>query len=140
MVGGVAEGNTAGYPSQDRTGVRHVTVLIDLRGVLGGVVLELLKDAYGAGAVGEVPSGVPLAHAVNQTRPKVVVTALDDDADPAVAPRVLTRLLEDHPRLRILVVEGGGRSGSLWELRPTRTRLGELSPQLLIRAIHGDRR
>jgi hypothetical protein len=119
--------------------VRHVTVLIDLRGVLGGVVLELLKDAYGAGAVREVPRGVPLAQAVDQIRPEVVVTMLGDDADPGVAPRVLTRLLDDHPRLRILVVEDGGQSGSLWELRPARTRLGELSPRLLVRAIHDER-
>ncbi|OJF14213.1 hypothetical protein [Couchioplanes caeruleus] len=120
--------------------MRHVTVLIDLRGVLGGVVIELLKEAYGDRAVAEVPREVPLAEAVNRARPQVVVTTLRNDADPAVATHMLTRLLDDHPRLRILVVEGDGQSGSLWELRPTRTLLGELSPQLLVRAIDSDHR
>jgi hypothetical protein len=117
--------------------VRPVTALIDLRGVLGGLIVESLRDAYGNDAVREVPHGVSLAEAVNRNRPQVVVTALEGADDPDAPPRALTRLLTDHPGLRILVVENDGRSASLWELRPTRTRLGELSLQRLVRAVRG---
>jgi len=117
--------------------VRPVTALIDLSGVLGGMIVESLRNTYGSDAVREVPHGVPLAEAVNRARPEVVVTALEDADDPDVPPRALTGLLTDHPGLRILVVENDGRSASLWELRPTRTRLGELSLQRLERAVAG---
>jgi hypothetical protein len=138
MAGAAGGAKTAGIPpSQDRIDVRHVTVLINIRGVLGGTVHELLKDAFGARAVGEVPRGVPLTYAVSRAQPRVVVIELGDEADSPAAPPILTRLLNEHPHLRVLVVEGDGRSGSLWELRPTRTRLGELSPELLIRTIDG---
>lgn len=116
--------------------MQHVTVLIDLRGVLGGLVVTLLKDAYGAAAVSEVPLGEPLADAITRARPRVVITSLDGGADPAVVPPpALTQLLDAHPHLKILVVEGDGRSGSMWELRPHRVSLGELSPKRLIHAV-----
>ncbi|MBB2948506.1 hypothetical protein FB565_008289 [Actinoplanes lutulentus] len=105
-----------------------MTVLLDLRGVLGGVVGTLLGDAYGA-AVREVPPGVPLDEVVAGAG--VLITDLGGDSDPAV----LTRLLRRHPGLRVLVVEDDGRTGSLWELRPHRIALGELSPQQLIEAV-----
>jgi hypothetical protein len=110
-----------------------VTVLLDLRNVLGGVVGALLKDAYGPAAVREVPPGVPLAEAVADVG--VLITSVGSAAEPAAVPPSLIRLLLDHPQLRILVVEGDGRTGSLWELRPHRIDLGELSPQQLIRAV-----
>jgi hypothetical protein len=46
------------------------------------------------------------------------------------------RLLDDHPRLKVLALEGDGRSGSIWELRPHRIPLGELSPRRLVQAIN----
>ncbi|MFC8130900.1 hypothetical protein [Streptomyces sp. NPDC057302] len=110
-----------------------MTVLLDLGGVLGGVVGALLQDAYGPAAVREVPPGVPLAEAVGDDG--VLITTLDGEADPSAVPPSLVRLLLDHPHLRILVVEGDGRTGSLWELRPHRIALGELSPHQLIRAV-----
>jgi hypothetical protein len=120
---------------QGRSRVRQLTILIDLRGVLGGLVTRLLRDAYGAVAVGEVPLGLPLAQAIREAHPHVLITALDDEADPTVVPERLTGLLGDHPGLKILVVQGDGRTGSLWQLRPHREQLGELSPQRLIEAV-----
>ena len=121
---------------QTGTVVRHVSVLIDLRGVLGGVIVRLLKDAYGSSAVSEVPVGVRLGDAVTRARPHVLITALNPEEDPALVPAALAQLLDDHPRLRILVVEGDGRLGSVWELRPHRIPLGELSARHIIQLVH----
>lgn len=118
----------------------HVFVLVDLRGVLGGLVATALRDAYGVGAVSEVSVGVPLADAIAHERPGVVITSHGENADPAVAPEAVARLLDDYPGLRILVVEDDGREGSMWELRPHRIPLGELSPGRLIQAVGEDQR
>ncbi|MEU8816732.1 hypothetical protein [Actinoplanes sp. NPDC048796] len=115
--------------------MRHVTVLLDLRGVLGDVVATLLREKYGDPAVRVVPEGVALEAAVARSRPQMVITVFENEPDPAVVPPGLARLLRDHPRLRVLVVEGDGRSGSIWELQPHRIPLGELSPGQLIRAV-----
>ncbi|MFI0237557.1 hypothetical protein [Streptomyces sp. NPDC016845] len=113
--------------------MRQVTVLLDLQGVLGGVVGALLADAYGPGAVRKVPPGVPLDEAVAGAG--VLITSFGGEAEPACVPPSLLRLLLDHPHLRVLVVEGDGRTGSLWQLRPRRIALGELSPHQLIQAV-----
>jgi DNA-binding transcriptional LysR family regulator len=47
-------------------------------------------------------------------------------------------LLYDHPRLRVLVVEEGGRTSFLWELFPLKRPLGELGVDCLLGAIRGD--
>ena len=44
-------------------------------------------------------------------------------------------LLKLRPLLRILAIGEGGREGSLYELRPHRTPLGELSSHVLLEAV-----
>lgn len=41
-------------------------------------------------------------------------------------------LLRQHAALRVLAIEEQGRAGLLYELRPERTSLGEISAQLLL--------
>ncbi|MEV6304249.1 hypothetical protein AB0M02_32920 [Actinoplanes sp. NPDC051861] len=115
--------------------MRQAFVLIDLRGVLGGLVTSLLRDAYGDTAVDEVPAGMPLTVAVTTHRPRILITSLAPGADPATLPPAVGRLLHDHPHLRVLIVESDGREGSIWELRPHRSALGELSRSGLVQAI-----
>lgn len=45
------------------------------------------------------------------------------------------QLLEQRPRIKVLAVDGEGHDASLWELRPQRTLLGEISAQKLLEAI-----
>jgi len=42
-----------------------------------------------------------------------------------------------HPRLRLVAISDDRKHAVLYELRPHRAPLGELSPQLLVRAVHG---
>lgn len=48
---------------------------------------------------------------------------------------IVCRLLESHPRLKTLAVNNDGQNGDLYEWRPRRKHLGELSPRTLLDAI-----
>src|SRR5262245_42236892 len=50
-------------------------------------------------------------------------------------PADIERLLRDRPRLKVLQVDDTGRSTVLYELKPHRTALGEVSPARLLSAI-----
>ena len=41
-----------------------------------------------------------------------------------------------HPRLRVVAISDDRRGAVLYELRPHRSPLGELSPECLVRAVH----
>ncbi len=49
----------------------------------------------------------------------------------------LQQLLVDHPRLRIVAIAADGRRISLYEMRPHRTALGELSAAGLVALVRG---
>ena len=51
----------------------------------------------------------------------------------------VARVLDERPRLRVLAVAGHGREAFLYELRPTRTPLGEVSPRAIVEAIRSAR-
>lgn len=51
----------------------------------------------------------------------------------------VARALDERPRLRVLAVAGHGREAFLYELRPTRTPLGEVSPRAIVEAIRSAR-
>jgi DNA-binding NarL/FixJ family response regulator len=72
-----------------------------------------------------------LCDAAAQSDADFVIVALGDRSlDP-----VYLRLLEERPRAKVLAVAGDGRTAWLWELRPRRTLLGEISPESLLGAI-----
>ena len=47
-------------------------------------------------------------------------------------------VLAELPAARVLAIAPNGDSGSLYELRPHRVHLGDLSPQAVVDAIRGD--
>jgi DNA-binding NarL/FixJ family response regulator len=69
-----------------------------------------------------------------RTGTDVVISAGEHGSD------TVRQVLEELPRLKVLVVSGDGRDTALYELRPTRTPLGEVSPQTIVDAIRDARR
>ena len=65
----------------------------------------------------------------------LVILGLDDSNLPVEG----ERLLKDHPDARAIGISADGRNGFIYELRPHRTAIGEVSPQILIEAIRGIR-
>lgn len=73
------------------------------------------------------------APATGQT-PDVVVLALADHR-PDETPALPHELLRRFPAMRIVAIEDRGRRASLYELRPCRLALGELTPESFVRAV-----
>lgn len=54
-----------------------------------------------------------------------------------VQPDEIAEVLDRHPRLKVLSVSGTGRQALLYELRPHRVPIGDLSSGALLTAIRG---
>lgn len=97
------------------------------------MMLEILGDALRAASipiVGEFRAGVSLVAAADRRNANVIVTSADRAPEAAVED-----VLSAHPSARVLVFEGDGSQTVLYELRPRRVVLGELSPKALVRVI-----
>lgn len=100
-----------------------------------GIIRDLLSAEQGIDLVGETSDDVDLAELVHATRADVIVMGLNDTGLPAAG----ERLLAQHPRVRLLGVVADGRDAVLYELRPHRQSLGEVSPEALVSAVRGSR-
>ena len=58
---------------------------------------------------------------------------LPDDDVPALYDEVVRR----HPTLRLLGVDDIGSHGFIYEMRPQKVELGELSPELVLDVVRG---
>ena len=105
-------------------------VLVDMPRLLRDVVRTAATDEW-LRVVREYARPVELLDAVERARARVVVAGAGaHDAD------AVRRLLRAHPEVKVLAIRDDGRDTTLWELRPHRKRLGELSPTALRAAIH----
>jgi len=84
--------------------------------------------------IAELRAGGDLSDALRAARADVVVSGADHDYDE------LRDLLDRRPRLKVLTVADDGREATLYELRPARTQLGEVSPETIVEAIRSARR
>lgn len=84
--------------------------------------MELVSDADGTAG---------LRGAVARTHPDILVVIPEHKIDRGS----FEDLLFAAPRLRVLAVSDNGRTGLLYRLRPSRARLGEMSPAALLDAI-----
>jgi hypothetical protein len=76
---------------------------------------------------------LPLHEAVESAGADFVIAGSDYDFGE------VAQVLDERPRLRVLAVAGDGREAFLYELRPTRTPLGQVSPRTIVDAIRGAR-
>jgi DNA-binding NarL/FixJ family response regulator len=114
--------------------VRTVSiVLVALRGLLRDLIRQILATQRGLNVVGELTDGQALSATLDRTRADLVIWNLEDGDEAEGAS--ISGLLDDHPRVAILTVRDDGRRGSVWQLRPRMTAIGELSPRVLLDAI-----
>ena len=106
-------------------------VLVDLP----RITREIIEQAVGAEpdmrTVGDVADALSLPEAIERSEPDFVISGRDYEFVEVRA------ILDRRPRLRVLVVVEDGREATLYELRPTRTPLGEVSPRTIVEAIRG---
>lgn len=98
------------------------------------IIRDLLSDEPGLDLVAEAVADVDLSGLVNATRADVLVMSLPD----AELSDAASRVLELHPRVRLLGVVADGRDAILYELRPHHRSLGDVSPDALVAALRGD--
>jgi hypothetical protein len=106
-------------------------VLIDLNEVLTGIVAGILESDPDVRIAATRQSDGSLDAAVGALPVDVAIVA----GETADLGGPLRDLLCRRPRLRALAVGGDGAETVLYELRPHRTELGELSPPALLRAV-----
>ena len=104
-------------------------LLCHLPRLLSDIVRATFQDADDVELVGEVPELAMLAEAAAAANASVVICGGPCAVD------ALEAVLFAWPALRVIEVEQEGRSASVLELVPSRSPLGELSPELLLRAV-----
>jgi DNA-binding NarL/FixJ family response regulator len=109
-------------------------LLFDMPRMLRDIVIETLAAEPDMEVAAEVATADDLLRSVERRNADVVVTRRDDSS---LAALLLTR----QPQLKVLAVADNGRESSLYEMRPQRVPLGEITPQRLVteirKAVHG---
>ena len=99
--------------------------------MLCDIITDVIDTQPDMQVVGDVSDRAELLASVEATQSEVVVLGLSD----AELPPDCVNLFNAHPQVRLLGVAADGRRAFLYELRPQRTPLGEISPQGLLAAI-----
>lgn len=103
--------------------------------MLSDIITDIVTSQPDMEMVGTVTDGVAAAVTVSETDADVIVLGLPD----AELPSEYAALLSARPQTRLLGVSGDGRRAFLYEVRPYRSALGEVSPEALIAAIRSAR-
>jgi hypothetical protein len=111
--------------------LKEIRILLSLRGILHDLLRAGLEETSGVSVVGECsdPADVPAVMA--RTGAEVVVCDLDE----AMASEVGADLFAPHLRVKLIAVQDDGRRAVLWELRPQRRELGDLSIPVLVESV-----
>jgi DNA-binding NarL/FixJ family response regulator len=106
-------------------------LLLGLHGLLDDVIRQLLDAAPELSVAAESTDLAELQALMARTGAEVVVCGLDEATTAAVSARVL----DPHARVKVIGIHDDGRRAVLWELRPGRREIGDLSVPVLVEAI-----
>lgn len=108
---------------------RVLLIQAGLPTMLGDIVVQSLASHADVQIV-RAPDAIGLAAAVQRADADVIVGTEGEVPLPEVC-----SLLDDHPRVRVFTLAVDARMAWLYELRPERVPLGEVSPSRLAEAI-----
>jgi len=100
--------------------------------MLREIVDDALSRRPGVRIVDETKDGGSLVTAADRSGAKCLIVSSD-----SVGVAEVCRLLEQRPHMRVFAIDGGGRDGCLYELRPNLALVGQLSPDSLVQAVLG---
>jgi DNA-binding NarL/FixJ family response regulator len=106
-------------------------VLADLPQMLRSIIRDILAGEPDMEVVGELPGQAELPAMVRRTGATFVIVR-QTSPDP---PTIFHDLLAARPPTRVLAIADEGRAAILYELRPRRIAIGELSAARLVAAI-----
>jgi hypothetical protein len=110
--------------------VERQRVVVIGRRMLRDLVTRLLTDCVDIEVVA-AERDTPLTRAVDEAGAAFVIVGNGD----AELGKACTTLLDERPHVRALAIVDEGRNGFLFEMRPHRIPLGELSPEALVSAM-----
>jgi DNA-binding NarL/FixJ family response regulator len=96
--------------------------------MLRDIVAGVLRAQPDMEVIEAEPGAVSLLQLADLSRPDVVITGFDD-------PGLARGLLTASPHLRVMAVTGDDGDAWLYELRPYRVHLGEVSPRTLVEQV-----
>lgn len=111
-------------------------VLAELPPMLSGIVKETVSNQPDMTVVAEFSERSALLHALETGAGDVVIVGTREPDELSVPIHVLAAC----PHIKVLMLETQGRRAALYELRPHRRSLGDVSPRRLIEAIRQPRR
>ena len=106
-------------------------LIIDLPRMLREIVRGTIASEPDIVLVGELPMDTSIAEGARAADPAVVILGSEHPDVLPDCPEVLAR----NARLAVLAVGADGRESFLYELRPRRVPLGEVSPRRLVEVI-----
>jgi hypothetical protein len=105
-------------------------VLVGMPRLLQEITRDVIAAESWADVVGEYDLPVSLREAVRSSSANVVVVRDGPDVEGQA-----NDLLTSSRTVGVLAISGDGREAALYELRPNRRPLGEVSPERLVDAI-----
>jgi hypothetical protein len=99
--------------------------------MLSEIVRAVLDRQEDIRVVAQLDPPVRLRVAVDQAKADVVI-ASNEQVEAQGG-----ELLRAHPCVRALAVGDDGRQTVLWRMEPQKIKLGEMSPQTLLKAVRG---
>jgi hypothetical protein len=97
--------------------------------MLNEIIRRAIEEQADMEAVGPAPRG---RRVIDLTGIDVIVTTYDDQ-------KAAVKMLRERPGVRVFALAGHGKESLLYELRPHRVSLGEVSPGELIAHIRAGR-
>lgn len=107
-------------------------VLAAMPGMLRDIVRDAVVSQPDMRIVGDFGEGHRFLEALEGA--DVAIIGARQAEDSAVA----SRMLAASPRIRVVVVATNGRRAVLWEMRPYKVALHDVSPQALVTAVRGE--
>jgi DNA-binding NarL/FixJ family response regulator len=104
--------------------------LADLPRLQREIITQILRSQSDLDVVAEAAQDESLLQRVERECADVLVIGRDD-------PGLAAALLERQPRMRVVAVARRGRECWLYELRPQRVALGEISSRRLLELVRG---
>lgn len=111
-------------------------VLAELPPMLSGIVKDTVSNQPDMAVVAEFSERSALLHALETGGGDVVIVGTKEPDELSVPIHVLAAC----PHIKVLMLETQGRRAALYELRPQKRSLGDVSPRRLIEAIRQRRR
>ena len=105
--------------------------LVAFGGLLHDLILDILETQPDMLVVEDVRDCSELETVIAADPADLVLLKVDGGDLPKVCPRIF----DEHPTIKVLTVRDDGRRGFLWELLPSSTALGEVSPRILVDTI-----